>query len=415
MFKKFLFYLIIILSIIPTLVNASDTYEAKIEDNYYTNLKDAIANATSEDIIVLTSNEILDETLNINKTVNIDLNGKTISAPSKVFQVQGGTLNLTGEGTIKETNPNYGAIMVIGSTEPTDTSYSIVNVGENVKLEGWSGIFITHNEKKSYGVKINLNGKVNAINDINGDKGAGIYTNGNIKDKTNSPIINISDTAKITSTGNGLYLAGYSTVNIGKAYISGIESAIGIKSGILNINGANIICTGEDKTPTTGYNNGIKASGTTIQIESNTGYAGDIELNIKSGNLTSKHSNVIYEYIGKGTTTKVKSINLSGGNYLSEDNKEVFLLSNPFKTNHPKFITGGTYSSNPNEYLKQDYTTTLDNDSYTVIKSTMKEVIFNTINTKTSPIKPLIIIIVTIIVCFLIYLNKQKVFNKISK
>ena len=415
MFKKFLFYLIIILSIIPTLVNASDTYEAKIEDNYYTNLKDAIANATSEDIIVLTSNEILDETLNINKTVNIDLNGKTISAPFKVFQVQGGTLNLTGEGTIKETNPNYGAIMVIGSTEPTDTSYSIVNVGETVKLEGWSGIFITHNEKKSYGVKINLNGKVNAINDINGDKGAGIYTNGNIQDKTNSPIINISDTAKITSTGNGLYLAGYSTVNIGKAYISGIESAIGIKSGILNINGANIICTGEDKTPTTGYNNGIKASGTTIQIESNTGYAGDIELNIKSGNLTSKHSNVIYEYIGKGTTTKVKSINLSGGNYLSEDNKEVFLLSNPFKTNHPKFITGGTYSSNPNEYLKQDYTTTLDNDSYTVIKSTMKEVIFNTINTKTSPIKPLIIIIVTIIVCFLIYLNKQKVFNKISK
>ena len=406
MFKKSLYFFIIILSLIPILVNASDTYEAKIEEDYYISLEDAIKNATSEDIITLTSNEILEETLVINKTINIDLNGKSISAPSKVFKVEGGTLNLTGEGTIRETEPNYGAIMVIGSTESTDSSYSVVNIGKDVKLEGWSGIFITHNNKKSYGVKINLDGKINAINDINGDPGAGIYTNGNIQDKTNSPIINIKDNAKITSTGNGLYIAGYSIVNIENAYISGIESAIGIKSGILNIDGANIICTGEDKTPTEGYNNGIKASGTTIQIESNSGYKGDIELNIKSGNLTSKHSNVIYEYIGKGTTTKVKSINLSGGNYVSEANKEIFLLSNSFKTNHPKFITGGKYSSNPNYYLKSDYTTTLDNDLYTVVKSTMKEIFLDSTNKKTNYLK--IIIISIVVIGFIIYLNRRK-------
>lgn len=412
MFKKYIYSFIILLSIIPNIVNASDTYEAKVENNYYTSLEDAIANADSDDIIVLTSNEILDETLMINKTVNIDLNGKSISAPSKVFQVQGGTLNLTGKGIIKETEPNYGAIMVIGSTNETDNSYSIVNVGKDVTLEGWSGIFITHDNKKSYGIKINLDGTINAVNDINGGEGAGIYTNGNIQDITNSPIINISDTAKINSTGNGLYIAGYSTINIGASYISGIESAIGIKSGILNIDGATIICNGEDKTPTDGYNNGIKASGTAIQIESNNSYAGNIELNIKSGNLTSKHSNVIYEYIGRGTTTKVKSINLSGGNYVSEDNKEVFLLSNSLKTNHPKFITGGKYSSNPNIYLNSNYTATLDNDMYTVVKSTMKEDFLNNNNSKTNPLKTIIIITSVIIICFVIYINRRKLFNK---
>ena len=415
MFKKYLYYLIILVSLIPSLVNASDTYEAKVEDNYYINLEDAIANANSEDTIVLTSNEILEETLIINKTINLDLNGKSISAPSKVFQVQGGTLNLTGEGTIKELEPNYGAIMVIGSTNPNDNTYSVINVGEKVKLEGWSGIFITHDNTKSYGVKINLDGKINAVNDINGDTGAGIYTNGNIKDKNNAPIINITDKAKITSTGNGLYIAGYSTINIGKSYISGIESAIGIKSGILNIDGATIICTGEDKTPTEGYNNGIKASGTTIQIESNNGYTGDIELNIKSGNLTSKYSNVIYEYIGKGNTTTVKSINLSGGNYVSEKNKDIFLLSNSLQTKHKKFITGGTYTSNPNKYLKDSYTSTLDNNKYTVIKSTMKEIFFTKQLNKPKNLNFIITIVIIITLGLILYFNRTKIFNKVNK
>jgi len=415
MLKKYIYCFIIIFFLIPSFVNASDTYEAKVENNYYMSLEDAIANATSEDTIVLTSNEVLEETLLINKTVNIDLNGKSISAPSKVFQVQGGTLNLTGKGIIKETEPNYGAIMVIGSIEQTNNSYSVVNVGKDVTLEGWSGIFITHNATKSYGVEVNLAGKINAIDDTNGGNGAGIYTNGKIKDQTNSPIINIQDGANITSSGNGLYIAGYSIVNIGKAYISGEEAGIGIKSGVLNINGATITSTGEDKTPTEGYNNGIKPSGAAIQIESNNGYAGNIELNITSGTITSKHSNVIYEYIGKGNSTQVKSINISSGKFISEDNKEVFDLSNSFKDNHPTFISGGQYSSNPSTYLKSGYTTTIDNNLYTIVKSTMKEVFFTNTNSNSNSIKITITVIAIIILCFIIYSNRIKIFNRTSK
>jgi hypothetical protein len=260
--------------------------------------------------------------------------------------------------------------MLVGSSEPTNDKYSVVSVGKDVTLEGWSGIFINHENAKSYGVHVNLEGKINAVNDISGGTGAGVYVNGNIKDKDYSPVVNIMDGAEIKSTGNGLYIAGYSTFNIGDAYIEGDLAAIGIKSGKLIIDGATLICNGEDKTPTEGHNNGIKASGTTIQIESNSGYKGNIELDISRGNFVSKNSNVIYEYT-VNNNTNVTSINISNGKFISESMKPVFLLSDSFKNKHQKFITGGMYSSNPKDYLKDGYVATKNSDDlYEVTDST---------------------------------------------
>lgn len=408
MLKKIIFsFVVFFLSF--QMVYASSNTAAKIGNNYYDTLSDAIANANSTDIIKLLSNVNLTETLLINKTVNIDLNGNNISAPSIVFLVQGGTLNLNGTGTIRETEPNYGAIKVIGSNNNNDNKYSLVNIEKNVSLEGWSGIFVSHESNKSYGVYINFDGKINAISDINGGTGVGIYVNGNIKDEINSPIINILENAEIYSNGNGLYIAGYSVWNIYQAYIHGIESGISIKSGILNIDGATVICDGEDKTPTEGYNNGIKASGTTIQIESNSGYAGNMEINIKNGNFKSKNSNVIYEYIGKGNNTTVNSINITGGTFISDASKEIFLLSPSFKEKHPKFISGGNFSSNPNLYLKSGYTSTLDNNLYRITASTMKEIFSVNKDNNKSPILPKVIIIfIIIIIIVFAYINKSK-------
>lgn len=412
MVKKYIFYLLFFLVTIPIFVDASANSLAKVGDKYYDSLAEAIANASSTDTIMLTSNVVLADTLQINKTVNIDLNGKTITAPSVVFQVQGGTLNVTGSGTIKETEPNYGAIKVIGSDDPNDSKYSVVSVGKDVTLEGWSGIFITHENSKSYGVAVNLDGKINAVDDVSGGNGAGVYVNGNIKHQSNAPVINISDNAEITSTGNGLYIAGYTIVNIGDAYISGMESGIGIKSGKLNIDGATIECLGEDKTPTEGYNNGIKPSGVALQIESNNGYAGNMEINIKDGLLKSKSSNVVYEYIGKGTTTQVNSFDISGGTFTNNASKDVFLLSNSFKGKNSPFITGGKYSSDPSTYLKSGYTTALENNFYHVTKNTMKEVEINS-NSKNnnSLIKKTIILLISIILIISIYLNRKKIFT----
>lgn len=412
MIKKIIFSILSLFVILPLSVNASANSLAKVGDKYYDNLLDAIANAGPNDTITLISDAKLDDTINIDKTVNINLNGNDITAPERVFLVQGGTLNITGEGTIKETEPNYGAIMIKGSTDSNDSDYSVVNIDKDVTLEGWSGIFITHDNYKSYGVEVNFGGTINAVNDTSGGTGAGIYENGNIKDKNNAPVVTILDGAKITSTGNGMYIAGYGIYNINKADISGVESGIGIKSGILNIDGATITGTGPDATPTEGYNNGIKASGTAIQIESNNGYAGNIELNIDNGSFVSKNSNVIYEYIGKGTSSQVIALDISGGTFISDANKEAIRISDSLKEYHNSFISGGSYSSNPEEYLKPGYTSALDNDLYKVTQSTMKAAIGNNMTDNNNNLGIVVIIsIISLALLAFLYINRTKIFN----
>ena len=416
MIKKIIFSILLIFGMLPLYVNASANSLAKVGDKYYDNLLDAISNAGPNDTITLISDAKLDNTLEINKPININLNGNNITAPEKVFLVQGGALNLTGKGAIKETEPNYGAIMVKGSDDPNEKDYSVVNVGKDVTLEGWSGIFITHDNYKSYGVDINFAGTINAIDDTTGGTGAGIYINGNIKDKYNSPVVNIQDGAKINSTGNGLYIAGYGTYNINEANISGVESGIGIKAGILNIDGATVTGTGPDATPTEGYNNGIKASGTSIQIESNNGYAGNIEINIDNGTFVSNHSNVLYEYIGKGTSSQVIALDVSRGTFVSNANKDVIRISDSLKEYHNSFISGGKYSSNPNEYLKPGYTSDLDNGKYVVTKSTMKPVISTNIKEGDSTMGIIFIVsIITLSIFAYLYINRTKVLNFLRK
>ena len=417
MFKKFIVGIIIFIFLIPCIVSASVGSLAMVGGKYYEELEDAIANADSSDVIILLSDVKLNDTLDINKTVNINLNGNDIVGTEKVFEVRGGVLNLTGTGTIRETKPKYGAIAVIGSSKETDKDYSIVNVGSGVKLEGWSGIFITHDNNKSYGVVVNVDGDIAAINDTSGDTGVGIYVNGNIKDDNNHPVVNIGDEAEITSTGTGLYIAGYATFNIKGAYIEGDESGIGIKSGTLNIDGATIYSDGVDKTPTSGYNNGIKASGTAIQIESNSGYAGDIRINIDSGTIRSKNSYAVYEYIGKGTDSMVDSIDISGGTFRAEGNKEDFGLSDSFKSMHGSFISGGRYTSNPSEYLEAGYSAKLENDLYVVTASSSKLVSGDTANSDggSSILKILATIVIIGIAIVLMYMNRNSILSLFRK
>ena len=398
----------LLIFICPNYTYASETAKAKIGNNYYDTLEEAISAASSDDVISLTNNVSLSNSLEIKKTVNIDLNNNNITAAEKVFLIEGGSLKLTGKGKIMETKPNYGAIILKGSDDASKENYSTVSVGSDVTLECWSGIFIEHNNKTSYGVLVNMEGTINAVDDINGGTGVGVYVNGNIANKTNSPIINLTKTTKITSTGNGIYAAGYATYNINGAYISGVESGLGIKSGVFNIKDGTIIGTGVDKTPTTGNNNGINPTGVAIQIESNSGYAGNIELDIQNGNISSKNSNVIYEYTVGGAETKVKSISLSGGKYISDSGKNVFNLSNSFKNTHPKFISGGTYSSEPSSHLKSGYNAVKDGNLYKVASGTMG--VFGFQNENGSGGKSILVIFTLLIFGIVTYLNRKKIF-----
>lgn len=241
--KKILFG-IVIFFIFHIYVFASSSSLALVDGKYYETLNEAIKSSKDGSVIKLLNNTILNEGIIIEKNIEINLNGNTIEAPTSVFEVRKGYLKISGKGEIKETEPNYGVIRIIGSNEFTNEKYSSLYIDKDVKLTGWAGIFVTHTNNKSYGVNVSLDGEINAINDINGGTGIGVYINGSIKDENVSPVINILDNAKISSTGDGIYIGGYSVVNIGKAHITGKEAGIGIKSGILNIDGANISSDG---------------------------------------------------------------------------------------------------------------------------------------------------------------------------
>ena len=301
--------------------------------------------------------------------------------------------------------------MLKGSEDSNKENYSTASIGENITLEGWSGIFITHQNYKAHGILVNMYGTIKAVDDTSGGPGIGIYVNGNIKHENNSPIINLTNTTKITSTGNGIYSAGFASYNINGAYIEGIESGLAIKSGIFNIKNGTIIGTGEDKTPTSSNNNGINASGTAIQIESNPHYQGNIELNIENGTIKSKKSYTIYEYTVNNNPTQVKKISITGGTYESSPNKSVFSFSENFKSTHNNFIFGGTYTSNPKEYLKKDYQVTQNKNNYEVKHVFKENNQTEEQNKNNNIILTLTLIISTIIfTTSLIFINKRKIY-----
>lgn len=341
----------------------------------YNNLQDAINNANGETIKLLddvNTNSLVKLTINNNANVTIDLNGKSINLnTNSYFLVSNGTLNLIGEGTIKETKPYYAPIMVSRSASDTGTTPIVVNVGEGVTLEGWAGIFIDKNSSNRVAnTTVNFSGTINSVRDTTNAAGHGIYINGEVKDATSYPVINIENTAKITSEGVGIYAAGYATWNIKGGYIEAPETVIGIKSGNLNITGGTLVATGEKDIPTASNNNGINGSGVPIQIESNVNYAGKININITGGTFESKNTTTVYEYTdGKVTDTNVESIAISGGTFISNGGDNNIIGSEYFNQKHSRFITGGTFNSNISQYVADGYEVIQNGTNYEVVKA----------------------------------------------
>jgi len=405
----FKFFILLLLFVSPKVVFASEGIVARIGNNYYDLLSDAIEAAGPNDVITLASSMTLDETQPINKTITIDLNDHNILGESPVFNVEGGTLTIKGKGTVKEVNPYYAPVLVKGSTNKDDGNYSNVYIGEDVFLEGWSGVFIDHNDNtsSSYGVNITIDGDINSVLDTDGGAGFGVYINGNISNKENYPVVTINDTSEITSLGSGIYMAGYSKVIIDGAYLEGVESALAIKSGELVMNSGTLYCKGADKTPTEGYENGVNPSGAALQIESNKGYPGDIKITINGGSLRSKNSNVVYEYLKGTDTTKVSSINITGGTFRSDAKKDIFLTSTSFKNTHPSFISGGKYTSDVNTYLKSGYDITKVDDLYEVSKTTMNETaVFKEENKNGGIVLTIILTLGTVLTAGFIFVKK---------
>ena len=152
----------------------------------------------------------------------------------------------------------------------------------------------------------------------------------------------------VTSAHSGaIYHPQTGTLTINGGTVSGYEAGIAMKSGTLTVAGGSVICTGPDSTPTTGYSNGINASGAAIQIESNDDYVGGVEVSITGGTVKSNNGAAIYEYVETSTAdTAVDSVSVSGGTVAGK-----IMISSELAADDTVTVSGGTFTDNVIPYL----------------------------------------------------------------
>ena len=226
----------------------------------------------------------ISETISVSKSVTINLNSKTITGKSneagrRVFNVvAGGSLTLTGSGTITTESKNDG-------TFPDNSS--VIRVGDNTSGAA-CGLVVGKDVKiiapASYGIAVfgkntkqtlEVSGTVTAkeASAISGNGGAG-YT---------GTEITINDGATIISENNvAVYHPQAGTLTVKAANITG-SGGIEIKSGTANVNvaGANIKATGN--VDHTVNNDGTSSRGYAIAVVENPGYKGAPSAVIQNG------------------------------------------------------------------------------------------------------------------------------------
>lgn len=345
--KKLIFTLICsVLVLVPVITNA-ETVNVKTMDE----LLDAVK---GNNTVVLDENITLNKTLEVNgNDVILNLNGKTITITNKYIDLVKGSLEITGKGTIKDTRAleTTGSTMYVeGSTNKSDSAYSTLNVGKDVTIETteW-GLSVWDTSAKAYGVTVNFDGTIIS----SGNQAGGITVQGKIKNDgtiVNAPVINLSATTKVTSTGsNGfpLYGAGAGIWNITGGTYEGINGTLGVKSGIINVSGGSFKATGVPGKAE-GYGNGINGIGAAIQIESNNTYFGKMIINITgSPKIVSEKGNSIYHYPAQTGVNNLNNLSILGGYFVGEM---------VFQENDKVTIKGGTFQSdNIKDYVEKDY------------------------------------------------------------
>lgn len=357
-FKKIVLSILLgVLVIVPSTVYALTEVKTNEE------LKEAVKNDSE---IVLQNDIIMTDDITVRgQKINIDLNGNSLTLKAYI-RVYEGSLEFSGKGLIKDDREDLrGTIYVYGSTDSKAVSYATLTVGKDVKIETKRyGIVvwpITENKKPvptyfpTYGTVINFNGTIISTNENAG----GITISGNLKNDgklENAPIINIGKTAVVKTTAEAaLYAAGIGVWNIDGGVFEG-KSAIGIKSGKLVINDGTFTATGETKTGEL-YGNGIISTGSSIQIENNKGYAGNIEITINGGTFKSDKGLSIYHYPPtKDEENALKSLVINGG---------VFKANYKLLENDNVTIEYGEFASEIIDLLKNGYVQLFTNGVYT--------------------------------------------------
>ena len=352
-FKKVvLTFISVALVLVPSTLFAA-TVEVKNEEELFKAI-------SSDNTIILQSDVTLTKALEIKgSNVTIDLNGNTLTVENGYIDLLKGKLEFTGKGIVKDVRVREkvtSTIWVEGSKDVNAKDYSVLTIGKDVTIDTtqWA-ITVYHDDYKAYGVTLNFNGTIesSAVN------GGGITLNGFVKNDgkiENAPVINLGKTASVKVVGDtALYGAGMGVWNINGGIYEG-KSAIGIKSGSLIINDGVFTATGENKTGEL-YGNGMISTGSSIQIENNKGYAGNIEITINGGTFKSEKGLSIYHYPpAEDEENALKSLVINGG---------VFKAKYELLENDNVTIEYGEFASEIIDLLKNGYVQLFTDGVYT--------------------------------------------------
>ena len=362
--------------ILPSIVFA-ETVEVKTEEE----LKAVLA--TGGEAKVTENFEVTKDLYLVDgKKVTIDLNNHDILFKNQTsINIDGGTLDLTGKGSMKNDITNFSPIYIKGSKNKEDVNYSNVTVGKDVHLKGHMAIIVVfpNNDNKyvSYGVNVNVYGTLEGDLNKNGVEGSSIQINGNIRNTENCPVFNIYSSAKLIGNTDGIYGDGYAIWNIDGATIEGVTSGIATKAGIWNIKNAKITATGEKKD-SVGQGEGIKGTGSAIQIESHPSFYGHVEMTIDGGEYSSSHNAVIQHYLAESATegALAKPIIVKGGTFYG--------ALDMMKSDEIEVSSGTFTDSTVNAYINEGLKVVKDGSMYTVVDANKGELVVTAPEVKVS-------------------------------
>ena len=267
-------------------------YGTEVEVASVSELKSALNDINVTEVNI-TKNVEVTEALQVNHTVTVNGNGKTITGDNvNLFHVTGTDTVLTINNANLVATENGTAVKVGDKNLGKDKHLKAV-IGKDVKITSkYFGVTVFGENST-----VDFYGKINITDD-----GYGIAGNG-LEEYSGKTIINIKEGSEIKAngeTGFALYLPQDGTVNIEGGKLEG-ASVVGLKAGKLNITGGTLKATGvKVALPSASYN-GKAQTGDVIAVEVNESYAGgktdkNIQINVTEGaTLESANAYVIRE------------------------------------------------------------------------------------------------------------------------
>ena len=338
----------------------------------------------------------------VQKDAMIDLNGHKITremdvadAATPVFYVTEGTLavdDTVGGGEIVSKN-NAGTAEAIrvyagdASKKPnailnkvklSSDGFGVVimgnsEAGETAEKVSFLASVIINSSAEVYGTStgVLLEGK-GATLEVNGatikSEAFAISGNGTWKGDKNKGGTSITITSgKIESEKDlAIYHPQDGILNISGGTITGTDG-IQLKAGgaaITNVSGGTIKATGDFVEALTDSSNGSVATGSAISLIGNSGYAGNISLNISGAGveIISEKGYAVRQEITKGEASQVSSVKISAGTIKGAEGALYF--GNYDKDTYS--VTGGSYSSDPSAYVAEPYIVKQSGDTFTV-------------------------------------------------